>query len=131
MLVESENPFLSVIRVWAALAWADDVIAEKEAVALKRLISSALLSQEERELALSWLENRVDLETSNLDDLREDARRGLYRSAAQLATVDGELADQEKALLHRLRDLLSVDAGVAGEIEADVFTKLSNSKGEG
>ncbi len=121
---EAENPFLSVIRVWAALAWAAGVIAENEAAALKHLIGSALLSEEEAKAAMGWLEGNVELDACNLRGLREDARHGLYRSAAQLAAVDNQIAEQERTLLLRLREMLAIEEKAAEEIEASVFARM-------
>lgn len=116
----AESQFLSVIRVWAALAWADGVIADAEAAAMKRLIGSADLADAERATALSWLENKVELETANVSDLADEARRGIYRAAVRLAAVDLEIAAEERTFLDRLRAGLSIPDEVADEIEANV-----------
>jgi uncharacterized membrane protein YebE (DUF533 family) len=116
----AESQFLSVIRVWAALAWADGVIADAEAAAMKRLIKSAELTDDERKIALGWLEQKVDLETANITDLAAEARRGIYRAAARLAAVDLDIADTERAFLDRLRDGLDIGSEAAAEIEASI-----------
>jgi len=114
---DSENQFLSVIRVWAALAWADDVIADQERDAMKRLIDGAELSDEDRETALSWLENKIELDTDPVADLSERARLGIYRAAVRLAAVDQDVADEEKVFLGRLRDGLGIDAETARDLK--------------
>ena len=38
----AESQFLSVIRVWASMAWADGVIHDAEAQALRRLMAVGL-----------------------------------------------------------------------------------------
>ena len=116
----AESQFLSVIRVWAALAWADGVIADAEAAAMKRLIAGAELGDDDRKTALAWLENPVELETAGVANLAEDARRGIYRAAVRLAAVDLEVADAEKAFLLRLRTGLAISNEVAEAIEANV-----------
>lgn len=115
---QGENQFLSVIRVWAALAWADDVIADQERDAMKRLIDGAELSDEDRETALSWLENKVELDTDPVSSLSERARLGIYRAAVRLAAVDQDVADEEKVFLGRLRDGLGIDSETADGIAA-------------
>jgi uncharacterized membrane protein YebE (DUF533 family) len=115
-----ESQFLSVIRVWAALAWADGVIADQEAAAMRRLIGGAELSEQERDTALSWLEQRVELDTSNIAALSEPARHGIYRAAVRLAGVDLVVADEERAFLVRLREGLGIDGPTAAELEASV-----------
>ncbi len=119
-MLESGTHFLSVIRVWAALAWADGIIAHPEAVAMKRLIQTADLTDEEREIALGWLESEVELDTDSLASLGEDARLGIYQAAARLAAVDLEVAVEERAFLYRLREGLGIDPEKAKEIEAAI-----------
>jgi uncharacterized membrane protein YebE (DUF533 family) len=116
----AETQFLSVIRVWAALAWADGVIAESEATAMRRLITSAQLTDEERTAANGFLDSRVDLDTTNLADLSADARKGIYRAACRLAAVDHDVAAAERIFLGRLREGLSIPDDVAKEIEQSV-----------
>lgn len=112
-----ESQYLSVIRVWAALAWADGVIADAERAALKRLIGIAELSDDERAVALGWLDSRVELDTGNIASLSDAAKSGLYRAAVRLAGVDDDVAPEETSYLERLRDGLGLDAEVAAEIE--------------
>ena len=113
----SNSQYLSVIRIWAALAWADGVIAEAESEALKKLINIADLSEEERQEALGWLDEKVELDISDVGELGDEARLGIYRAAARLAAVDLDVADEERALLQRLREALDIDESVAEEIE--------------
>ena len=113
-----ESQFLTVIRVWAALAWADGVIATSEADAMRRLIASAELSESEREQALGFLHTKVELELANLADLNEGAREGIYRAALRMAGVDQRVSAEERALLARLRDGLEIDLHLAERREA-------------
>lgn len=116
-----ESRFLQVIKVWAALAWADGVISPAESVAMKKLIAAARqLSEEERTTALGWLRTKVDLDTDFLTSLAPDDRRGIYRAAAQLAAVDLEVATPERAFLVRLRHTLEIDENEASEIVAGI-----------
>lgn len=115
-----ESQYLSVIRIWAALAWADGVIADAEAAAMRRLIDSADLTDEEREEALAWLEEKVELDTANIAGLSMDARHGIYRAAGRLAAVDLEVADEERSFLERLRTGLDIDEETARELEKGV-----------
>ncbi len=117
---EGESQFLSVIRVWAALAWADDVIVDQERAAIRRLIDGADLSDDERETALSWLDNKVELQTANLEDLSERARHGVYRAAVRLASIDQDVADEEKRFLVRLRQGLGIDEATAKQIASSI-----------
>jgi uncharacterized membrane protein YebE (DUF533 family) len=116
----AETQFLSVIRVWAALAWADGVIAESEATGMKRLIGVAQLTDDEKATAIGFLTSRVDLDTSNLAELSPDAKKGIYRAACRLAAVDHDVAAAERIFLGRLRDGLSISEADAKEIEQGV-----------
>jgi hypothetical protein len=119
----AETQFLSVIRLWAALAWADGVVAAAEATALRRLIDAAQLSDEERATAQGFLTSRVELEPANLEGLSIDSRQGIYRAACRLAAVDRDVADVERSFLGRLRSILAVAPDAAQDIEAAVFGK--------
>ena len=119
-MAESESQFLSVIRVWAAMAWADGTIAEAESQALRRLIGAAELEDDERQTAYRFLDQKVELDTANVASLSEDARRGIYRAACRMAAVDREVADSERNLLERLRGHLGIADETAKEIEAGI-----------
>ena len=112
---------LAVFKVWAAMAWADGKIAPDEARALRRLVENAPLTQDERETALSFLEQQVTLSASDYSNLSVDARQGIYRAACRLAKVDNEVSDTERNLLTQLRSVLSVADTAAGEIELEVL----------
>ncbi len=116
----AESQVLSVIRMWAAIAWADGVMAEAEADGLRRLIKSADLTDEERAAARTFIGERTELPETYLTALSPEARRGVYRAACRMAVVDHVFAADERKLLVRLRDLLGIPADIAQEIEADV-----------
>lgn len=116
----AESQYLSVIRIWAAVAWADGVIADAEAAAMKRLIKSADLTDEQRETAMGWLTEKVELDTENIADLSDEARKGIYRAAARLAAVDLDVAEEERNFLGRLREGLGLDDDTVAEIESSI-----------
>lgn len=115
-----ESQLLDVIRLWAAVAWADGVLAEAEADGLRRLIGTADLTPEERTAAGAVLEGPVVLPEAYLEALEPAARRGIYRAACRMAVVDHVLAPNERKVLDRLRRILAVPDDVAREIEADI-----------
>ena len=116
----AESQIMSVIRVWAAIAWADGVLAEAEAEGLRRLINTAELTTDERTQARAFLDGRTALPETYLDMLKPEARRGIYRAACRMAVVDHVFAQDERTMLGKLRDILGIPADVAQEIEADV-----------
>src|SRR5687768_7762249 len=116
----AESQIMTVIRVWAAIAWSDGVLAEAEAEGMRRLIASADLTNEERAQAKTFVESRTSLPDTYLDMLKPEARRGIYRAACRMAVVDHVLSAAERKMLDRLRELLGIPADLAQEIEADV-----------
>jgi uncharacterized membrane protein YebE (DUF533 family) len=116
----AESQILSVIRMWAAVAWADGVMSETEADSLGRLIRTADLTDDERAGARAFLQIRTELPQTYLTNLTPEARRGIYRAACRMAVVDHVFSVTERALLDRLRNLLGIPDDVAHEIEADV-----------
>jgi hypothetical protein len=120
MKTMAENPYLAVIRVWAALVWADDVVTKPEALAMRRLIASADLTEGEREQALGYLEEKVELDTTGLSDLPSEEREGIYRAAVKLSAIDNDIADSEIDFLERLRVGLGLDEATAERIEDSI-----------
>jgi len=116
----AESQILSVIRMWAAVAWADGEMSETELDSLTRLIRTADLTDDERTAARRFLESKTGLPEMYLTNLSPEARRGVYRAACRMAVVDHVFSVTERALLDRLRNLLGVPADIAQEIEADV-----------
>lgn len=116
----AESQFVTVIRTWAAVAWADGVLADAERSALVRLIDGAELTAADREIAHGFLAAKVELTDAGLEDLSKDARRGIYKAACRLATVDREVSDSERSFLVRLRDALAIEVDDAREIEAAI-----------
>ena len=116
----AESQILSVIRMWAAVAWADGVMSETEAECLDRLFRTADLTDDERSAGRVFLQVRTGLPETYLTNLSPEARRGIYRAACRMAVIDHVFSVTERALLDRMRNLLGVPAEIAQEIEADV-----------
>jgi uncharacterized membrane protein YebE (DUF533 family) len=116
----AESQILSVIRMWAAVAWADGVLSETEAESLSRLIRTADLTDDERAGAREFLRVQTELPETYLTHLTPEARRGIYRAACRMAVVDHVFSVTERALLDRLRALLGVSPDLARELEAEV-----------
>ena len=115
-----DNQYLTVIKVWAALVWADGVVTKQEAAAIRRLISNADLGDADRDKALKLLEKPVTLDTAGLDKLDASAKEGVYRAAVKLSAVDDDIADTEIEFLTKLRKGLGIDDATAERIEDGV-----------
>ncbi len=118
--MSSAPEFLRVIRVWAALAWADGVIASAESVAIKRVIELADFGEDDTKEALGYLDTKVELETEGFSELSEASREGIFKAAVRLANVNLDLATEEITLLERLRTALDIDSTRATALEAEV-----------
>ena len=116
----AESQILSVIRMWAAVAWADGMMSETELESLTRLIRTADLTDDERTAARAYLETNTGLPETYLTNLSPEARRGVYRAACRMAVVDHVFSVTERALLDRMAKLLGIPGEIAEEIEADV-----------
>jgi len=116
----ADSQFLTVLRIWAAMAWADNVLAPPEAAALRRLIDSAPLEDDERATADRFLDGPVPLDDAGLAALSGDARAGIYKAACRVAALDRDIAESERAMLIRLRDALGLDLDAARGIEGAV-----------
>ena len=116
----AEPQVLQVIRIWAAMAWADGKIAPAEAAALGKLIERAGLAATDRAQASEFLETRVELDTSELGALSAEARSGIYGAACRLAAVDQHLAAGERVFLDKLRDGMKIPIEVAQQVERGV-----------
>jgi uncharacterized membrane protein YebE (DUF533 family) len=109
-----------VIRVWAGLVWSDGKMAPEEQDAMRRLILGAELTDDEREVALTYLEHPVDADATGLDALDVPSRIGIYRAAVKLSAVDNDIADEEIDFLGKLREGLGLDDATAEAIEDQV-----------
>jgi tellurite resistance protein len=120
MAEAAESQILTVIRVWAAIAWADGGLTPEEAEGLRRLLRTAELTAEEREAAWRFLSEPVAMPGEYLTSLTPAARRGVYRAGCRVAVVDHVFTQTERRMLDRLRDLLGIPEDGAKEIEAEV-----------
>ncbi len=121
----AESQILNVIRVWAAIAWADGALAPAEAEGLRRLVRNAELTDEERAVAGRFVAEPVAMPETYLTSLTPLARRGVYRAGCRVAVVDHVFTQSERRMLDRLRDLLGIPEDLARQVEAEVPGLLS------
>jgi tellurite resistance protein len=114
-----ETDVLRVLRVWAAIAWADGTLAAAEADGLRRVIAGDGLTEAERPAALALLEAPVAL-PAELTGLPEQARTGIYRAACRMAISDHVFTQRERRMLDQVRDLLELTPALAAELEREV-----------
>ncbi len=109
-----------MLRLLAAVSWADGELAEGESAALGRLINAADLDDSERDIARSWIAAPVEIDEGDVGALSENQRLATYQAALRIALSDDELGEQERVLLDRVRLALGLSAEQALEIEAEM-----------
>ncbi len=115
-----EPATIAVIRMWAAVAWADGKLAPVETDALRRLIHAAALTVDERAQAYAFLDQPV-LEPTLTTGIPEVAKVGIYRAACRMAKLDGIVEPRERMLLAALSNALKLSPAVTRHIETELF----------
>jgi uncharacterized membrane protein YebE (DUF533 family) len=110
---------LTAIHVWAAAAWADDLLSEQEEHAMRALISVARLTDEERARAQEWIDHKVSLDDVAIAQLPADERLHIYAAACGVMALDQTVAGAERRFLERLGTALEIDAAQASRIQQD------------
>jgi uncharacterized membrane protein YebE (DUF533 family) len=109
-----------MIRLLAAVSWADGQLEESEAAAIERLINASNLDDDERAQARSWLAAPVELDATAVGALNVNQRLATYQAAVRIALSDEKLPDEERVLLDRVREALGISAEQALEIEDEM-----------
>ncbi len=107
---------LLIVRLWAAAAWADGKMHPAEAAALRRLIDAS--DGIDKDKALELLKS-ADVDVNEVKQLSPDAREGVYRAALGIVKIDGQVTDDERAFLARLRAAIELDEATLARIEAE------------
>lgn len=112
-----KNPqVLLALEVWIAAAWADGVINEAEEAGMKAVINIAKLTDEERQTALGWLKQKIELDDINVSQIPRDERVNIFAAALGVVAMDEDVAATEKAFLERLQIALQIDDATAATI---------------
>ncbi len=110
---------MTIIRLWAASAWADGKLHEAEAAALQRLIEASKdLSKEQRDEARGLLDKAPDVDLAEVRSLPTESREGVYRAALAIVKLDREVTGDEEEFLARLRGQLDLDEATIKRIES-------------
>jgi len=119
-VTEQQSKFMQAAQLWAAAAWSDGVISDEERVGMVVIIKLAELDEEDKAMAMGWLENKVDLDDLNIAGTPVEDRAKIYTSALRVVMLDNTLAETEKAFLGRLRDALDIDEATAAELRKNL-----------
>ncbi|PRQ04239.1 Tellurite resistance protein TerB [Enhygromyxa salina] len=109
-----------MLRLLAAVSWADGELAANEAAAVERLMAAADLDDDERAEAQTWLTMPVDLGEVDIEGLSDNQRLATYQAAVRVALSDEKLAEAERTFLDRIREVLGLSPEQAAEIEDEM-----------
>ena len=116
--MQSESAFATAVKVWAAAAWADGVISPEEAMVMRAIVSSAKLTDDEKQAALGWLDNKIELADVDLSTIAVHDREHIYAAALGVVAIDKEIAEGETVFLGRLRQALEIGEETAKRMHA-------------
>ena len=111
---------LELLRLWAAVAWADGKLAAAEAASLRRFIVAAQLEPAPQQLAYRFLDAPVEV-PREVTHWSLAVRQGVYRLACKMAVLDGNVAATERRMLARVAAALALGDAEADRIEQGVF----------
>ena len=111
---------MTIVRFWAAAAWADGKLHPAEEAALRRLIdASDDLGVDGRRQALALLGGPPDVSVDEVRTLPAVSREGVYRAVLGIVRLDGQVTPDEEEWIGRLRARLDLDAATLARIEAE------------
>jgi uncharacterized membrane protein YebE (DUF533 family) len=116
-MTESKH-LLTAIKTWAAVAWADGKIVESERMTMKAIIAAAKISDQERTVAASYLDEPVKLSDLNLERIPASERLHIYSVACGVSAMDQDIAKAERVFLDRLAAALGISAEDAAKARA-------------
>lgn len=85
---------------------------------MRAIVSSAKLTDEEKQTAMSWLDNKVELADVDLSNIAVHDREHIYAAALGVVAIDKELAEGETVFLERLREALQIAEETAKRMRA-------------
>ena len=106
----------AILKSLVAVAWADGRFASEEKEMLEALISAFNASEAESDEIRKYAETQRSLEDVPVTELSADDRRTLLNHAVVLTFIDGQQAEQEKALVLKLAERLRINDGEAKRI---------------
>jgi len=115
---EKESEILLAVKVWAAAAWADGVIAKEEAEGMRAFLTVAKLNSKEVQTALGWLDEKVELDDVDLSSIPPENRMNIFAAALGVVSIDKDIAKEEETFLERLRVALEIDEEAANAMRS-------------
>ena len=109
---------LTAIKTWAAVAWADGKLVESERMTMKAIIAAAKITDQERTIATTYLDEPVKLADLNLDRIPSSERLHIYSVACGVSAMDQDIAKAERVFLERLATALGISTDDAAKARA-------------
>ena len=100
------NARLKLLRVVTAVAWVDGEVHPREREFAERLIERLELPDDEREVALGYLDEPPRPHELDASKLNRNLRLELLGFAREMARADGDVGDQEADLIEALEAVL-------------------------
>lgn len=110
---------MTTFRLWAAAAWADEVLHPSESSALLRYLETCDLSDAEKDAARDYFVTNPAVSLDEVRSLPAEARAGVYRAALGIVRLDQKVVELEQDFLGRLRSVLDLDGDTLRRIEAE------------
>lgn len=113
-----------LVKVWAAVGWANGNLPAKVRIALDRMISRLPeVGPSDRQAATAAFARSVDIpdsspELAELARLPIDIRRDIYLCAKHIALLDQGLSPAEQQFLRKLRNWLLLDDSTVQQIDS-------------
>jgi uncharacterized membrane protein YebE (DUF533 family) len=99
---------LTAVKTWAAVAWADGKLVESERTTMRAIILASKLTDPERAIAATYLDEPVQLADLDLDRIPPADRLHIYSVACGVSAMDKDIAAAERIFLDKLATALSI-----------------------
>lgn len=107
MLDKVDRPTrLRLLRVLAAAAWVDGEVHDSEREFFASLIEKLPMADDERRLALGYLDSPPHPAEADPSKIAPDHRRALMDMIWRIVAADGVVGDEEKQAVKDLEELL-------------------------
>jgi uncharacterized membrane protein YebE (DUF533 family) len=99
---------LTAVKTWAAVAWADGKLVESERTTMKAIILASKLTDQERTIAATYLDEPVKLADLDLERIPPAERIHIFSVACGVSAMDKDIAAAERTFLDKLASALSI-----------------------
>lgn len=109
---------LTAVKTWAAVAWADGKLVEAERTTMRAIILASKLTDQERTIAATYLDEPVKLADLELDRVPPAERIHIFSVACGVSAMDKDIASAERVFLDKLATALGLSPADAQKARA-------------